>query len=161
MQICKLAGLPFKKTITLNTNRLQFCNALRTDDIDLELIFDKTAFSRRELVTPASFENCLEYGRHRTTVRAVDPGVTDVYVTVDGHEEDRHRIRRLISKEYYHLCGFNHAKEQRRRWEARESAAWHQLIHDLPSMKTADLQQIRGAIEYRLTNFANLVAPYD
>jgi hypothetical protein len=49
-------------------------NALRTDGVDLEFIFDKAAFSRRELVTAATFENCLEYAGYRTIVWAVDPG---------------------------------------------------------------------------------------
>jgi hypothetical protein len=88
-------------------------------------------------------------------------GVTDPLVAVDGYEQNCHRIRRLYSKEYLHLCGFNHAKEQRSRWEVREPPARKQLTRELLSMKTADVHQLRRAIEYRLINFGHIVEPYD
>ena len=58
--------------------------------MDLDFIFDKRSLPARELQTPASFRNWIEFGDHRTTVWGVDPGVTDVFVAVDGHGEDQH-----------------------------------------------------------------------
>jgi hypothetical protein len=136
-------------------------NVLRTDGVDIEFIFDKTQPPRRELITPASFENWIEYGGHRTTIWGIDPGITDVIVAVDGHDEDRHRVRQTSSKEYYHLCGYNAAKDQRRRWEKAEGTQWNQLITQMPSLKTAHMDNLLHAIRYRLDNFADIVEPYD
>src|SRR3984885_8824837 len=88
-------------------------------------------------------------------------GVTDIFVAVDGHDESRHRIRRTSSKEYYHLCGYNEATAQRRRWTAMEGPEWNQLINQMPSLKTANVDHLQGAIEYRLHNFAAIIEPYD
>jgi hypothetical protein len=90
----------------------------------------------------------------------VDPGKTDVFVAVDGSSTNPHRVRKTSTKEYYDLCGFNQAKNKRRRWIADNDRA-RQLIDGMPSVKTADFGTLRAAILYRLNNFAELCAYYD
>jgi Putative transposase DNA-binding domain len=136
-------------------------NVLRTDGVDLDFIFDKRSLPARELQTPASFRNWIEFGDHRTTVWGVDPGVTDVFVAVDGHGEDQHRVRRTSSKEYYHICGFNKATEQRRRWRVADGQNWNQLIEQMPTVKTTNIGHFLDAIRYRFDNFFAIVEHYD
>jgi hypothetical protein len=111
--------------------------------------------------TPATFENWINFAAHRTTIWGVDPGVTDIFVAADGTNEDRHRYRNLSSKEYYHLCGFNKATEKRRRWKIEAGEQWRQLFDDMPSLKTANFDQLLDALRYRLDNFAAIVEPFD
>jgi len=43
-------------------------------------------------------------------VWGVDPGVTDVFVAVDGNGDERYEIRRTSTKDFYHLSGWNRAR---------------------------------------------------
>ena len=117
--------------------------------------------SKLDIPTPASFENWINFASHRTTIWGVDPGINDIFVAADGANEDRHRYRKLSSKEYCHLCGFNKATEKRRRWKIEEGEPWNQLLDDMPSLKTADFDQLLDALRYRLDNFAAIVEPFD
>jgi hypothetical protein len=118
------------------------------------------AFTKQDPPTPASFEYWTRFASHRTTIWGVDTGVNDVFVAADDTNEDPHRYRKLSSKEYYHLCGFNKATEKRRRWKL-EGDFWKQLFDDMPTVKTADFEQLLDAIRYRLNNFAAIVEPFD
>jgi hypothetical protein len=101
------------------------------------------------------------YGQEYTTVWGVDPGSTDMFMAVDGCSVTSHRIRKTSTKEYYDLCGYNHATEKRNQWKKEESTNVHQIIDATPTLKTSNLEQTRIAISYRLENFFRIVAYYD
>ncbi|KAH8552238.1 hypothetical protein BGW37DRAFT_491137, partial [Umbelopsis sp. PMI_123] len=104
------------------------------------------AFTKEDPPTPASFEYWTRFASHRTTIWGVDRGVNDVFVAADGTNEDPHRYRKLSSKE---------------RWKLEEGDFWKQLFDDLPTVKTADCDQLLDALRYRLNNFAAIVEPFD
>src|ERR1700731_429264 len=91
--------------------------------------------SKQDIPTPASFENWINFASHRTTIWGVDPGINDIFVAADGANEDRHRYRKLSSKEYYHLCGFNKATEKRRRWKIEEGEQWKNFLTTCPASR--------------------------
>jgi hypothetical protein len=127
----------------------------------LEFLFDKTATTKADLATPATFQHWKNFASHRTTIWEVDTGINDVFVAADGIGEEPHRYRKLSSKEYYHLCGFNKAAEKRRRWKLEDGELWRQLLDDMPTVKTSNSDQLLDAIRYRLDNFAAIVEPFD
>ncbi|CAO3663551.1 unnamed protein product [Umbelopsis ramanniana] len=142
------AAIGFHRQEDLHTNRLKFCNILRTDGIDLEFLFDKTATTKADLATPATFQHWTNFASHRTTIWGVDTGINDVFVAADGIDEEPHRYRKLSSKEYYHLCGFNKAAEKRRRWKLEDGELWRQLLDDMPTVKTSNSDQLLDAIRH-------------
>jgi hypothetical protein len=81
-------------------------------------------------------------------------------VAVDGSSTNPHRVRKTSSKEYYDLCGFNQAKNKQRRWMEADDRA-RELIDGMPSLKTTNLENLREAITYRLTNFLEICRHYD
>ena len=96
-----------------------------------------------------------------TPLFGVYPGSTDMFMAVDGCSVSSHRIRKTSTKEYYDLCGYNHATEKRNQWKKEESTNVHQIIDATPTLKTSNLEQTRIAISYRLENFFQIVAYYD
>ena len=136
-------------------------NFLRTDGVALEFIFRKPLPPTTDFKTPASFENWIRYGAHRTTIWGVDPGLTDVFVAADGDNEDRHRFRKTSATEYYDLCGYNIATNRRRRWREAEQPQWRELLDNMPSLKTSNFANLVDAINYRLSNFWAVVNHYD
>jgi len=116
--------------------------------------------AKADLATPATFSHWINFASHRTTIWGVDTGINDVFVAADGIGEEPHRYRKLSSKQYYHLCGFNKAAEKRRRWKLEDGELWRQLLDDMPSVKTTNSDQLLDAIRYRLDNFAAIVEPF-
>src|ERR1700676_3878792 len=100
---------------------------MTTDGISLDFLFDKRPLPARDLQTPESFANWIEFGEHRTTIWGVDPGITDIFVAVDGLLEDPHRVRQTSCQEYYHLCGYNKATRQRERWRQEAGPDWTRI----------------------------------
>lgn len=133
---------------------------MRTDGTDLEFIFKKLKYPRPNDVTPMDFVGWLS-DNHKVTIWGLDPGSTDLFVAADGSNQNAHRIRRTSTKEYYDLCGFKVANENRRIW--RTEADLHQLsiIDGIPTIKTTDLQQLHRAITYRLQHFTLITSYYD
>ena len=107
-----------------------------------------------------TFKNWIIYGVHRYTIWGVDPGKTDVFVAVDGSSTNPHRFRKTSSKEYYDLCGYNQAKNKQRRWMEADDRT-RELIDGMTSLKTTNLENLREAITYRLTNFLEICRHYD
>src|SRR4051812_14668478 len=68
----------------------------------------------------------------------VDPGMTDVFVVTDGHGEESHEIRKMSTKEFYHIVGWNHAKMIQENWKRRNPAI-QTIENSIPSSKTASV----------------------
>jgi hypothetical protein len=136
---------------------LGFRKVLCPDGTDLELIFKKLKYPRSNDVTPMHFVGWLS-DNHRVTIWELDPGSTDLFVAADGSNQNAHWIRRTSTKEYYDLCGFKVANENRRIW--RTEADLHQLsiIDGIPTIKTTDLEQLHRSITYRLQHSHSLRA---
>jgi hypothetical protein len=78
----------------------------------------------------------------------VDPSCTDVFMAVDRYSVTAHRIRNTSTREYYDLCGYNHAMEKRNQWKNEESTNVHQIIDEIPTLKTSSLQETWIAISH-------------
>jgi hypothetical protein len=133
---------------------------LRTDGTDLEFIFKRLKYPRPSDVTPMHFVGWLSEN-YKMTIWGLDPGSTDLFVAADRSNQNAHRIRRTSTKEYYDLCGFKVANENRRIW--RTEADLHQLriIDGIPTIKTTDLQQLHRSITYRLQHVTLITSYYD
>ena len=136
-------------------------NILRTDGVDLEFIFLKPKHETVAPKTPAQYRNWLLHGNHRCTIWGIDPGVTDLFVAADGSSTNSHRFRSTSTKEYYHLCGFNRAKELRQQFRQQTSQELLDIIDNLESLKTANFDTLQHAIQNRIENFDKVIYFYD
>jgi hypothetical protein len=84
-----------------------------------------------------------------------------MFVAADGHECTSHRVRKTSTKEYYDLCGYNVAKEKRRQFKLAEKSNVLEVIDAMPTLKTANFENICAAIVYRLNNFIDVSKFYD
>jgi hypothetical protein len=62
-------------------------------------------------------------------------GSTDMFMTADGCSVTAHRIHKKSNKEYYDLCEYNHAAQNRNQWKKEESTNGHQIIDATPTGK--------------------------
>lgn len=111
--------------------------------------------------TPENFRNWVVHGSHRSTIWGVDPGVTDLFVAADGSGTNPHRYRKTSTKEYYDLCNFNISKEKREQFRKQASPELIEVIDGIESLKTANMDTLRHAIQYRMDNFENIAYYYD
>ena len=119
---------------------------IRTNGTDVEFMFKKAKRPKPPPpLQPADLKDLLG----KAILWGVDPGVTDVFVAVDGACDEPHRVRRIRTKEYYSICGYNKAAQKRQEFVAKDPEA-KTLIDGIPSLKTADLQTFLAAIQYRL-----------
>lgn len=136
-------------------------NVLRTNGIDLEFVFLKPPYPSINPKTPAKYRNWLVHGSHRCTIWGVDPGETDLFVAADGSSTNPHRYRRTSTNEYYNLCGSHIAKEKRDHFRRNAHPDTIQMIDGIESLKTADVEILRHAIQYRMQNFDVITFYYD
>jgi hypothetical protein len=113
-------------------------NVLRSDGTDLEFIFDKMSHPARKLRTPASLQNWLEVGGHRTTIWGVDHGVTDVFVAVAGRDDDPHRVHRTSSR-VLSLVWLQPSHRVAETIERCRKAKLNQLTQQMPTVKNTNM----------------------
>jgi transcription elongation factor Elf1 len=120
-------------------------------------VFKRVKSERTEKqVTPADLKEDVENG---ALVWGVDPGITDVFTACDSSSDKAERIRRTSSKEYYHLCGYNHAAQERKKHQQDHQDDF-KFISKLPSLRTYDLQGFLTASKTRLQNYGRIADYY-
>ena len=115
-------------------------NVLHTDGVDLAFTFKKPKKVKID-VEPADFNNLLQNNPDGTTRWAVDPGITDAFMAVDGDMHGTHRIRKTSTKEYYDLCGYNVATAVRAAWRESTDANTTSVIDSIPTLKTFSIDR--------------------
>ncbi|GAA5814013.1 hypothetical protein MFLAVUS_007503 [Mucor flavus] len=139
-------------------NRKGFTGALCTDGVDPEFICDRPVPAYSLPFTPSDVS--LKVDLSSATVWGVGPGLRDVFVAADGSHLERHKIRRVTTKEYYQLAGFKKARITRgkiSRGDAEERA----IISARSSLKTSSLNPFNVAASYIFNNFVNMTLYYD
>jgi hypothetical protein len=135
-------------------------NLLHTDGVDLAFTFKKPKKVKID-VEPADFNNLLQNNPDGTTRWAVDPGITDAFMAVDGDMHGTHRIRKTSTKEYYDLCGYNVATAVRAAWRESTDANTISVIDSIPTMKTSQLTDFCDSVIYIMRNFSTITGYYD
>ncbi|KAI9263631.1 hypothetical protein EDC94DRAFT_670893 [Helicostylum pulchrum] len=147
IQIDKQAFLRVIKTSTKKTNipknptenDITDLNIIQTNGHSVEFTFKKKAAKKSQSkatkgLTPKDFEN--EVKNNEAVVWGADPGVTEIYTAVDsGCTQDKERIRKTSTKEYYHNCDYNNVKATRMKHQ-NENQRDFEFISGLPFLKT-------------------------
>ncbi|KAG0165146.1 hypothetical protein DFQ30_008913 [Apophysomyces sp. BC1015] len=134
-------------------------NIIRTNGVNIEFIFKKykAPFDpKRKALTPADIKD--KY--HDAVIWGVDPGVSSLFVATDGVGDTPHRVCTTTTKEYYSLCGFNHATRVRNSYLAKEPET-KAIIDKTPSLKTVDLGELTKAISYIFVHYDMITSFYD
>jgi hypothetical protein len=90
---------------------------------------------------------------------ALDPGVTDLYVAVDG-AEDALEVRKTSNAEYHHLSGSNLSQQRSSQWrkiDGRISA----IEDSIPSPKTSMLTTYDSYISQVHVNYEAITTFYN
>ncbi len=90
----------------------------------------------------------------------VDPGMTDMFVAADGHEDERHDVRKTSTREFYHMAGWNKAKRLEEKWKT-ENAGIQAILAGMPSAKTTSVVVFDVFVSYVLGCYKDLVEFYD
>ncbi|KAL1934210.1 hypothetical protein VTP01DRAFT_6392 [Rhizomucor pusillus] len=104
-----------------NTQKIGFPylgkDSIRTDGYDVQFIFKKPKKDKQDPLKPSRFQHLLAKD---PVIWGVDPGINQTFVAAAGGVEDQHRIRKLSSKEYYDVCGYNKATETRVKYSKQD-----------------------------------------
>lgn len=112
-----------------------FMNTIRTDGVGVDFICGRSV-SREDPLPELGLEDFslddINTGFH---LWAIDPGVTQPFVAVDGHEDNTHQVRQISAKEYYHLAGYDLTSAKLKAW--KKKAHIDRTESQIPSPKTA------------------------
>ncbi|CEP09647.1 hypothetical protein [Parasitella parasitica] len=87
---------------------------MQTNGYSVEFTFKKKPAEKSSSKPLTATDFCVDINNDHVLIWGVDPGVTDIYTAADsGDVSKKERIRRTSCKEYYHMCGFNLAKQKR------------------------------------------------
>jgi DNA-dependent RNA polymerase auxiliary subunit epsilon len=98
---------------------ITFRNLIQTNDYSVEFIFkkksNKTSSSTdkvQNVLTPKVFAE--EIMKNEALVLGVDSSITDAFIAVNSSSSSsKEKIRKTLTKQYYHICGFNLATKVR------------------------------------------------
>ncbi|KAI8064668.1 hypothetical protein BC940DRAFT_242052, partial [Gongronella butleri] len=139
--------------------RAVFDNALMTDAFSTSVFYRvPTTGKAPPLLTlddidPQDLQQCHVWG--------VDPGVSEIFVAVDG---EAHQMRRFSAQEYNHLSGITRTNQHLRQW--KENSADEQgvtittLESELPTARTTRPEKMALHVQGVLRVLPRLLAYY-
>jgi hypothetical protein len=98
-------GFPNLASINGPGGKKSFTGPIRTDGVGIDFICARPVKKRSSRTTPASIRNDIG-NLSEAVVWGVDPGIREVFVASDGTANEKHRVRRTSTAEYYQLAGF-------------------------------------------------------
>jgi hypothetical protein len=140
------------------TEKRRFWNIVRSDGVAVDFLF-----GRPKRPTTFTEKTIADIGLDLTKDRVwgVDPGITDVFVAADGNEDESHEIRRTSTREFYHMSGWNRAREIEEGWKREAGPELRVMLDHMPSAKTASVSAFDGYIRYVLLEYKKIVRFYD
>ncbi|CEP15642.1 hypothetical protein [Parasitella parasitica] len=134
---------------------------MQTNGYYVEFTFKKKLVKKSTSKPLTTADFCEDIKNNQFLIWGVDPGVTDIYTAADsGDASKRERIKRTSCKEYYHICGFNLAKQKRMQHQNNNLQDFD-FISKLPILKTSNLIDFVNAAAQRLINYQRTSAYYN
>ncbi|KAF7723817.1 hypothetical protein EC973_001601 [Apophysomyces ossiformis] len=99
----------------------------------------------QEEVTTADFRDSLD----DYEVKGVDPGLTDVFVSCNGHGKESYEVIKASTKEFYHLAHYHTSRSMIQQMEKGESGDTEHR-KKIPSRKTTKIEVLERYILYML-----------
>ncbi|KAI8393975.1 uncharacterized protein BYT42DRAFT_477292, partial [Radiomyces spectabilis] len=81
-----------------------FTNVVRTDGYAIDFVFARRKYEALPNLTMDDFTTDKLQGTFQ--LWGADPGMTEVFVASDGHDENPHQVRKFSTDEFYTVAGF-------------------------------------------------------
>ena len=147
-----------KSLDNMYTKKQHFWNTIRSDGTVIDFLFGRPKRSTTTIEkSPADIRLDLTKDR----LWGVDPGITDVFVAADGNGDESHEVRKTSTKEFYHISGWNKARELEEKWKKEASPELRAILDHMPSAKTTNISKFDSYIRYVLKGYRELVQFYD
>ena len=140
----------------MQTPRRRFWSIVRSDGAAIDFLFSRP----KRVAAPEKTMTDIKLDLEEDRLWGVDPGITDIFVAVDGNDNAAHEVRRTSTREFYHMSGWNRATQQGSKWK-KENPAIQAIENGMPSPKTASTAVLDRFIAYVLQHYRELVAFYD
>ena len=145
--------------VTINsmvTPRHQFWSIVRSDGVAVDFVFGQPKCAN----VPEKMMADIDLDLSRDQLWGVDPGITNVFVAMDGSGNVPHKIQKMSMKEFYHISGWIKATYQRQ-WLKKVNLAIQAIEDDMPSSKMTSTTIFDMYVIYILEHYRELVAFYD
>ncbi|CEP18456.1 hypothetical protein [Parasitella parasitica] len=132
---------------------------MQTNGYSVEFTFKKKPVKKATSKPLTAADFCEDNKDEQVIIWGVDPGVTDIYTAADsGDTSKKERIRKTSCKEYYHMYGFNLAKQKR--MQHQNNLQDFDFISKLPTSKTSNFINFVNVAAQRLNypNFSHEIA---
>lgn len=147
-----LTFLPYKRIKSI------FKNDIATDGNGVDIFFARAAPSETSLPSLDIKDFSTEDLQNKFHLSAADPGVTEVFATVDGHQDDSHEIRKMSTREYYHSAGYD--RTNHKILSARREKGIEQIESRCPTKATSSSTACEHYIFYLDQHLEKLAAFY-
>jgi hypothetical protein len=129
-------SLPFSvEAAVAKQSQVLFTNRIRTDGYAVDFIFARPAKPGSEL-PELDFDDFTEDELQDTFhLWGVDPGITEIFVAVDDHEDDAHQIRKMSTTEFHVQAGYE--KTNQKIAKMKKACGIYDIEKSIPSPKSA------------------------
>ncbi|KAG1055123.1 hypothetical protein G6F43_002912 [Rhizopus delemar] len=98
-----------------------------------------------------------EIKNNEALVWTVDLGATDMFtIFYSGSSPSKEKLRKIFTKEYYHMCGVNLAAQERMQHQQHNQENFR-VINETPTLKTLNLIDFSKATSIRLQNYQRIM----
>lgn len=150
------ATMLFKAVFTLpaatmdnigENTKVVFMNTIATDGVGISLCARRPAGKDR--LPDLELSDFITEDLKNFHLWAIDPGFNEIFVAVDGHNQEPHQVRKIAAREFYHLAGYDLTNTKICKW--KQKAGIDKLESGIPSAKTASPavfdQHVKGLLD--------------
>lgn len=136
-----------------------YLNTVKIDDVAIDFTCMRSTTNAEKKLADLELEDFsrdeIENGYH---LWAVDLGVTQPFVAVDGHENGPHQVRQMSAKEYRHLAGYDLSNARLAAWKNANNIP--SIEGEIPTAKTSNKSTYLQHARYLLASLDTLLEFY-